>query len=177
MTKHPIFFVPGRWTPFYCFNYWNNIPYFMKEHGYEVVTKPFSIKGLFFHEESMVSFLKKQSTQSVSLHLIFDPTQIKLARKIAQQNFAGNHHIYLLNINQSPLLKTPDNVLELTPLIKKLKKPGRGQDWLKKAHDKSTRAAHAVPSHYLGADSENEHLTVEPMILKSIISIAENDWR
>lgn len=36
LTRHPIVFVTGRRSIFYFLNYWNQVPAFLAEHGYEV---------------------------------------------------------------------------------------------------------------------------------------------
>ncbi len=38
LTRYPIVFLCGRRSPFYFLNYWNQIPDFLREHGYDVAT-------------------------------------------------------------------------------------------------------------------------------------------
>ena len=36
LTKHPIVFVPGKKSLFFYGDYWGFIPFYLREHGYEV---------------------------------------------------------------------------------------------------------------------------------------------
>lgn len=38
LTRHPIAFISGRRSVFRLFDHWNEVPLFLREHGYEVLT-------------------------------------------------------------------------------------------------------------------------------------------
>ncbi len=69
LTRSPIVFVTGRRSLFYFLNYWNEIPGFLREHGYEVQVYSLPWRGSAARYQSLNKFLEKAVRP---VHLIAD---------------------------------------------------------------------------------------------------------
>ncbi len=174
MTRYPLIFIPGKTSFFYCLKYWNNIPLYLKEHGYEAFEARLNWLAFFSRKKSLQQFISKLSKKHKKFHLVFDPSAIADAHFIEQLNLPSVHKIHILTDQKLP---TNNNYLKIqvhnciNDNIQTSKK-----DYIKIAHDMFTLSPVLVSSHLLGSHSEGKNLTVEPHILNNIIKIAENDW-
>lgn len=71
LTRSPIVFVTGRRSLLYFLNYWNEIPGFLREHGYEVRVCSLPWRGSANRFQTLSRFLDS-ATRPV--HLIADST-------------------------------------------------------------------------------------------------------
>ena len=174
MTRHPLVFIPGRFSFFYFSKYWNNIPQYLKEHGYEVIEAKLSFKSLFFHKKSLVESLKSLSLKHKKFHVIFDPSQISQANHLAKTKPPYIHAIHIFSSGKDQILA--HNEINQHQIDLSGKVTHNKEDYLKILHDLLTQSPKIVPSELLGAQSHEDQLTVEPKYLEEIVKIAENDW-
>jgi hypothetical protein len=83
MTRHPIVFVSGQRSLFRPFEYWNDIPIYLKEHGYEVMvlqSPAASSRPCVSSEE----FLAPVECIPGKIHLIGDSTSESQLRELAK---------------------------------------------------------------------------------------------
>lgn len=93
LTRSPIVFVTGRRSLFYFLNYWNEIPGFLREHGYDVQVWALPWRGSQSRLESLSRFLE---TAPRPVHLIADSSSraeverllITKRARLASFNFA-----------------------------------------------------------------------------------------
>lgn len=71
LTRSPIVFVTGRRSLFYFLNYWNEIPGFLREHGYEVRVCSLPWRGVSTRYELLTRFIESAPRP---VHLIADAT-------------------------------------------------------------------------------------------------------
>ncbi len=71
LTRSPIVFVTGRRSLLYFLNYWNEIPGFLREHGYDVQVCSLPWRGSATRYQSLSRFLE---TTTRPVHLIADFT-------------------------------------------------------------------------------------------------------
>tara|TARA_B100000749_G_scaffold280898_1_gene280898 strand:+ start:96508 stop:97191 length:684 start_codon:yes stop_codon:yes gene_type:complete len=74
LTKHPIVFVPGKKSLFFYGDYWGFIPFYLREHGYEV----YELKLSWRQNDRRQQEIKQQLTEIVGrrgpVHLVADAT-------------------------------------------------------------------------------------------------------
>jgi hypothetical protein len=71
LTRSPLVFITGRRSLFYFLNYWNEIPGFLREHGYDVKVCSLPWRGVDSRYQVLADFIER-SPQPV--HLIADST-------------------------------------------------------------------------------------------------------
>lgn len=71
LTRAPLVFVTGRRSLLYFLNYWNEIPEFLREHGYQVQVCSLPWRGFDSRYSALSSFIEKQPRP---IHLIADAT-------------------------------------------------------------------------------------------------------
>lgn len=69
LTRYPIVFLSGRKSLFRLFDHWNSIPFFLREHGYEVVVIEPAPRD---PARSVIEILDELKTKG---HFIFDSSQ------------------------------------------------------------------------------------------------------
>ena len=69
LTRSPIVFVTGRRSLFYFLNYWNEIPGFLREHGYEVRVCSLPWRGVATRYQLLTQFIESAPRP---VHLIAD---------------------------------------------------------------------------------------------------------
>jgi hypothetical protein len=90
LTKHPIVFIEGRKSIFYFLSYWNQIPQFLFQHGYEVLEYELhwrdSKKRLQqlrdFLEEADLHNLETPPAEHKKFHLIIDRASFAEAKSL-----------------------------------------------------------------------------------------------
>lgn len=102
LTRSPIVFVTGRRSLFYFLNYWNEIPGFLREHGYDVQVFTLPWRDTAKRYQLLTQFLESSQRP---VHLIADSTskteidRILLTKRaqLASFNFAeeitGKNHL------------------------------------------------------------------------------------
>lgn len=103
LTRSPIVFVTGRRSLLYFLNYWNEIPGFLREHGYEVRVCALPWRGSVNRYQTLAKFLESAARP---VHLIADSTSreevekllITKRARLASFNFAeeitGQTHLH-----------------------------------------------------------------------------------
>ena len=71
LTRSPIVFITGRRSLLYFLNYWNEIPGFLREHGYDVRVCTLPWRGTVTRYQSLSQYLE---TVTRPVHLIADST-------------------------------------------------------------------------------------------------------
>ena len=203
MTKKPICFVPGRVSPFYFLNYWNNIPHYLHEHGYEIIKFPLTLSFFFNRKKQIESFIEKQTQ---GLHFVFDDLVV---HQILPLNSPHSHSFHLIEptfLNQpkastpKPLL-SPRKSMNFSDLIDfhikiptgdKPTSPGQiSSDQLSTpllthkipTKDQTRTFLTSIglnrlfsPPTILGGGSQATMLSVEPEYLEIFNKVAERDW-
>src|SRR5690606_33726579 len=74
LTQYPLLFLTGRRSIFYFQGYWNWIPRFLSDHGYEVMTLdlPWRKKGA--RRQVLEEFLRVADEKGLKFHFIGDAT-------------------------------------------------------------------------------------------------------
>lgn len=78
ITRHPVVFIHGRKSLFYFGNYWNFIPQFLIDHGYEVIDLDLPWRDEAQREKEFMRFLKLMTEKSIGAHFIGDITSKKI---------------------------------------------------------------------------------------------------
>lgn len=107
LTRHPIVFLSGRKSIFRFGEYWNQIPCYLKEHGYEVLTiEPSAHKRLDFALRSLTLALEDIGEKC---HLIADSSAEHMLERIAEKR---HPFVATLTIIKNPDRRSP----QVTPL-------------------------------------------------------------
>jgi hypothetical protein len=72
MTRSPLVFISGLRSPFYFQHYWNRIPMYLREHGYEILEYDLPWRDTNARREQLLIFLELAQNQNLSFHFIFD---------------------------------------------------------------------------------------------------------
>ena len=72
LTRYPILFISGYKSLFYFMNYFNHLPDFLKEHGYEVVVLNLAWKAENTRSAQLLHFLKNAESQNKKFHIVYD---------------------------------------------------------------------------------------------------------
>lgn len=72
ITRHPVLFLEGQPSFFYFFNYWNLLPTYLKEHGYEVFELPYGGYNQEARRQTLEDFLVSSHQKGMKFHLISD---------------------------------------------------------------------------------------------------------
>lgn len=82
LTRHPIAFLSGPRTIFRLFDHWNDVPLYLREHGYDVIVIEPSGKTA---EDRARATLQALASTDSSLHLIADSSLEREVELIAEQ--------------------------------------------------------------------------------------------
>lgn len=175
MTRYPLIFIPGKFSFFYCLKYWNNIPYYLKEHGYEATEAKLNWLAFFSRRKSLLNLINKLSKQHKKIHLVFAPSSLKEANYIASKKLDSIQKIHILTDTPLHYATHSDINLHHCRSINQQIQTSKSE-YIKMAHDMFTLSPLFESSHLLGCHSKQKHLTIEPSVLENIVNIAENDW-
>ncbi|MCB0413462.1 MAG: hypothetical protein KDD50_03955 [Bdellovibrionales bacterium] len=95
LARYPLLFITGHQTPFYFSRYWNAIPKYLSEHGYEVIEvgRPF-----WMTDKKYLKKIKKfLASTNKSFHMIGDLSIIQLLIELSQDPMA-NKSLQSLNV-------------------------------------------------------------------------------
>jgi hypothetical protein len=175
LTRYPIVFMTGRRSIFYFKNYWNQIPTFLAEHGYEVEILELPWKNEALRSAAAQVMLSRRERPC---HVIADSSQS-----------AELEAIYALNLPtvKSATVTSPPSITSLKkddlkprtsgvqtlviPEIKQLSLKGLFLNVHNLMFGRSTEASE------LGANSPAGTFLVERKYLEHAISLAERDAR
>ena len=91
ITRFPIIFVHGRKSLFYFGQYWNFIPQFLIDHGYEVIDLELPWRDEAARKKELHRFLELLKEENIGAHFIGDITSRKLMEE-AQAEFPEVFH-------------------------------------------------------------------------------------
>ncbi len=175
LTKYPIIFVPGKTSFFYFLKYWNSIPHYLKEHGYEVYEIKFNPLTTFFRKKHLIKTIKTLSQRHKKVHLVFDHSQMKEAYSIDQKNFDEIQAIHIFSEHKS-IERTHSHKIHFHQLTLKTAPINAFHKYIKCAHDLFTQSPYFISLSLLGGQSTKDNLTIEPHYLQSFAKVAEQDW-
>lgn len=77
LSRYPIVFLSGYRSLFYFYKYWNWVPYFLSEHGYEVIVLNLPWRGVQARRRRLKHFLQVISKEKLPIHVVGDKTCLK----------------------------------------------------------------------------------------------------
>lgn len=86
LTRYPLVFLSGKRSLFYFMTYWNQIPSYLANHGYEVFLKPLPWSKDELRLEKIHQFLEYKSQQNKPLHLIIDSSSQSQVESLLNQH-------------------------------------------------------------------------------------------
>jgi hypothetical protein len=86
MTRSPFVFITGLRSPFYFRNYWNRIPLYLREHGYEVLELDLPWRGGNERCIDLTHFLEAAKKENLCFHFIFDSSSATEAEWLKSRN-------------------------------------------------------------------------------------------
>ncbi len=175
MTRYPLIFIPGKFSFFYCFKYWNNIPHYLKEHGYEAHEASLNWTAFFSRKKSLLTLINKLAKKNKKFHLVFSPGSISEANYLAELNLDCIQKIHVLTDQKINYILHDDINIHLCKGINEQIHTSKSE-YIQMAHDMFTLSPQFVSSHLLGCHSDGKDLTIEPSVLENVVSIAEQDW-
>lgn len=92
LTRSPILFVHGKKSILYFRNYWNLIPIFLIQHGYECSELRLDWKTDETRNKQLLKFLKNSTK---TYHIFFDPSSIDQLKFIAKLNIPQIESLHL----------------------------------------------------------------------------------
>lgn len=84
MTQAPLVFVTGWRSPFYFLKYWNNIPHYLREHGYEVIELELPWRNSLLRAKELSTFLEASQRAELKFHFVFDAAGKDEAQKLKE---------------------------------------------------------------------------------------------
>jgi hypothetical protein len=113
LTRYPIAFLSGRRSPFRALNYWNDIPGYLREHGYEVIVIEPPARGA--RLPALVAALEDLREP---IHVVADSSLENEMRALAQSNHRSISSLTLIrNRNRT----TDSSKDKLRPSVEDLK--------------------------------------------------------
>lgn len=97
LTRQALVFVSGRKSLLYFFRYWNFIPQFLRDHGYEVQ----ELNLPWRNKPARRQQLKKWATQ-VDVHFIGDESSREDFEWLVQQNPALHSRLWIISHQENP---------------------------------------------------------------------------
>ena len=182
LTKYPIVFVTGYRSLFYFRNYWNQVPSYLCEHGYDVkvLNLPWRNSG-----QRLKVFADELIKLEAPVHLIGDQSIEIEIKSIAEMDLPNIASVTIVSEKHPPeSIKTEDldctriranqsskiNELVLDAQPMKLKT----QNLLLKANNIFNSGRAPISPSSVGLFSQSNHKTLEPF-LKHAIHLAEDD--
>jgi hypothetical protein len=163
LTRWPIVFMTGLRSPFYFRNYWNRIPLYLREHGYEVVEHDLPWRNSAARKSELELFLSAAQNQNLRFHFIFDATSVADSEWLAAQR----HPVVASNT------MVTDVSLGLCPAT--VKDVGINQALALYCHRFYLPKGAVFNPASLGLGSRLPELQVEKEFLRLAISLAEKD--
>ena len=177
LTRYPIVFVTGRRSLFYFKNYWNQVPNFLAEHGYEVEVMELPWRNRKARFAAMQALLTKRSRPC---HLIADSSQTNELQELAKLGLAT---VMSITVTQAKSRIERLGVNDLRPRndgIQVLEMPQTKQISLKGLFlglHNFISGSNPVYSDQIGATSSAGTYLTERKFLEYAISLAERDAR
>ena len=78
ITRFPIVFIHGRKSIFYFGNYWNFLPKFLIDHGYEVIDLDLPWRDETARKKELVRLLELLKEEGIGAHFIADITSARM---------------------------------------------------------------------------------------------------
>ena len=119
LTQHPIVFLSGRKTVFYFLHYWNFIPQFLREHGYDVYELTLPWRDSRQRQACLANFL---SGAEQPLHLVADLSARAELEMAWQTNPTAIASLTLAGIS-SELSPAQDNNIDSLTVINQGRRP------------------------------------------------------
>ncbi len=118
MTRHPLVFLTGRRSLFYFLSYWNQIPHFLSQHGYDVTIISLNWNNTAVRSKQILQNLVELERARKKVHLFIDQTTLaEIVLLLQRRDFESIASITLISRNGKlpPYrLKVPVFELELT---------------------------------------------------------------
>ncbi len=117
MTRYPILFLTGRRSLFYFMNYWNRIPDFLAQHGFQVMVLSLNWNNTRIRIHQMKSALSQLEKRREKIHVFLDESSLsELIRIIDSRDYQCIESITLMGsgLKMPPYrLKVPLHSLSL----------------------------------------------------------------
>ncbi|MCB0394297.1 MAG: hypothetical protein KDD25_07045 [Bdellovibrionales bacterium] len=98
LTRYPIVFVHGASSPFYFGRYWNQIPKYLHEHGFEIIEWKIGVRDSISREVCFRESIRKLSVKYPKAHFFVTPNDHRTFRQVFK------------DINEKYNLMTPNDV-------------------------------------------------------------------
>ncbi len=179
LTRYPVYFITGRRSLFYFMNYWNDIPFYLKEHGYDVRVQHMSWRDNKKRTIELTDFIFKLSGP---IHLIADSSLEDEMRSLAELHLANLASISLVESNNRIRKLTTEHLKPKNDGIQRIfihkKEPSgftnRVSNLALKANNLANYPNPPVQAAEIGLGQSPEHQTMKPY-LDHLISLAEKD--
>lgn len=74
LTRYPIVFLSGKKSLFYFGNYWNFVPQFLRDHGYEVIDLELPWRNPDLRKQILLQTIERFEKSGVRIHIVGDST-------------------------------------------------------------------------------------------------------
>lgn len=160
ITRFPIVFLDGRKSVFYFGRYWNVIPEFLREHGYEVIELNLPWRDLTERKEELQRFLDVLQSEKVPCHFIMDSSSQDLAPIL--ENFSDQ---IVRSVN------LVDRQVTVPPEVE------ANHGWAYWLHQFIFNRQNSVDSKLLGLVPDKQIKTIGRSYLELCIDLAESDFQ
>lgn len=188
LTRHPLLFINPRRSLFRLFGHWNDIPLFLREHGYEVLLLDLPVPA--GRHESLLNALTDFSSPC---HVIGDSSLEEELTELAQARDPHVASITLvrngksrrprasseaLSIRDLKPLNSAIEILDVSDLASQAREAGHGDvlaKWLLKAHNLLLTPDTKVDGFETGEFAASMRWEIECRFLDLAVSLAERD--
>lgn len=171
ITRYPITFLSGKQSPFYFGKYWNNLPEYLAEHGYEVNTLNLPSRSTELRSLKLDAILK---TQKQPLHLFCDCSTI-----IEDLPVLKKYSTICKSINVFTTQDAPKEISNIKNLyihkVTRLNSKSLPFDYTSLGHKLITGPNDRSDLQHLNLMEQKQFDFMAGQYLKSAISLAEHD--
>jgi hypothetical protein len=158
LTRHPVVFVDGKKSVFYFGKFWNFIPDYIADHGYEVIDLTLPWRNSASRLSEIENFLQVLSAEKMACHFFIDPSSDIDFRQAAKKFPEAVRSITLA----TDLDFTNEQASGGTPFFL----------WL---HQMLLGKKESTPARVLGLDPSLEPKICGKIYLKHCVQLAEQD--
>ena len=184
LTRYPIVFISGRRSLFYFLNYWNQIPDYLREHGYLIQELKLSWRDQNKRTSQLLKFIRELEAPC---HLIGDDSiesELELVRRLHHPNISSVTSVQVIArekaLTVSDLQPRQDALaaILLNPVEKAVTTwPFRVQQTLFLFHNLFSNPGMRVKDEAIGLALSHEPWLIEQKFLEFAVQLAERDLR
>lgn len=188
ITRSPIVFINGTQSLFYFLNYWNWIPTFLKEHGYEVYYLRLPWRKIESRKVTLHTYLKNLKNNHQQIHLFLDTSSENDFKDLLGQHREAIKSLTVLETSSKKKGSQKINSIDLNPAfhsfpvyrysVAKANKHSlrsRLSQILIFFHNTFYTPQNPLQAAVLGVDKLSNQPTLSQTILNAAILLAESD--